>query len=96
MKTRILIMNGQKLTEQFIDNYWETQAVEKTMCNAGAYSLDEAILAAKKNKYTGRILHIDEHHVYQTVGGKLIKHIKSDIPTLDDIAQDKYVAINYP
>ncbi|SDH44958.1 KfrB domain-containing protein [Nitrosomonas sp. Nm132] len=80
MKLRLLIMNGQKILQNFNDNEWRTTGLIKKAeegIKPGIYNIYLAKMAVTNNKgYEGLILFIDKQEglVYQQVNKEFISH----------------------
>lgn len=80
MKRRLLVMNGQKILQNFNDNEWRTAGLIKKAeegIKPGIYNIYLAKMAETNNKvYEGLILFIDKQEglVYQQVNKEFISH----------------------
>ena len=80
MKQRLLVMNGQKILQNFNDNEWRTAGLIKKSeegIKPGIYNIYLAKKAETENKaYEGLILFIDKQEgvVYQQVRKDFIAH----------------------
>lgn len=99
MKQRLLVMNGQKILQNFNENEWKTTGLIKKAeegIKPGIYNIYLAKKAETENKaYEGLILFIDKQEgiVYQQVNKDFISHkleLFSPPPPIG-----KYVSIQY-
>ena len=80
MKRRLLIMNGQRVLQNFNDNEWKTAGLIKKAeegIKPGIYNIYLAKMAETNNRvYEGLILFIDKQEglVYQQVNKEFIAH----------------------
>ncbi|MBC6947846.1 conjugal transfer protein TraO [Chloroflexi bacterium CFX2] len=80
MKQRLLVMNGQRILQNFIDNEWKTAGLIKKAeegIKPGIYNIYLAKTAETNNKvYEGLILFIDKQEglVYQQVNKDFVSH----------------------
>ena len=85
-KLRLLVMNGQKLTQSERDGKWETDKVEKAgALKPGIYNLHAALPSELIKTYDGAVLHIGVDHVYQQVGKAIVRHDRVNFDKLPDI-----------
>ena len=99
MKRRLLVMNGQRILQNFNDNEWKTAGLIKKAeegIKPGIYNLYLAKTAETNNKvYEGLILLIDKQEglVYQQVNKDFISHKLELFSLLPPIG--KNVSIQY-
>lgn len=99
MKQRLLVMNGQKILQNFNDNEWKTAGLIKKAeegIKPGIYNIYLAKAAETNNKvYEGLILHIDKEKgiAYQQVNKEFISHKLELFKTSPPIG--KNVSIQY-
>ncbi|GKS70529.1 hypothetical protein W03_25330 [Nitrosomonas sp. PY1] len=99
MKRRLLVMNGQKILQNFNDNEWKTAGLIKKAeegIKPGIYNIYLAKMAETNNKaYEGLILYIDKQEglVYQQVNKDFISHRLESFSSPPSIG--KNVSIQY-
>ncbi len=77
MKKRLLVMNGQKLSQNDSSGEWKTDNVSKALgIKPGIYNLYNAVNADISKDNIGEVIHIDkkENVLYQKNGLQYIKH----------------------
>jgi len=77
MKTRVLVMNGQRIvqTDRPKPGEWETAKIDKAgPLRPGIYNVYNALPADKAKATEGPVIHADKDAVYQQVGKAFVKH----------------------
>lgn len=93
MRQRLLVMNGQKITQAEQGGVWKSEKVEKAgAIKPGIYNLFSAQKADKSQQYDGAVVHIDEGSVYQQVGKKMIMHDKSGFDIVPEAGSVKSIS----
>ena len=95
MKQRLLVMNGQKLVQNEVDEKWKTVKVTKAPdLKAGIYNIYLAKEAETANhSYEGLIVHIDKDFFYQKSGSEFIKHPSKYFLKLPEVG--KNITVQY-
>ena len=83
-KTRLVVLNNQKIIETCPEGKWETKSVSPAgSLRAGIYNISSAQDAPKNKNSIGMVLHIDESKIYQESGnGLIVAHDKRAFDTL--------------
>src|ERR1051325_5851969 len=85
-KTRLIVMNGQRIIQREEQGKWQNYQVEKAgPIKPGIYNIYLATPAEKRKSYEGVILHADDDAVYQQVGRGFVMHVPKDLDTLPAI-----------
>jgi len=111
MKQRILVMNGQRLIQTYLDKQeWKTDKVERALgLKPGIYNIYLAKVVEDNNKqaqneFSGVVIHINNTAVVQQIGKDFIMHDRKKFtkaPTIGDnisikYVQDKNISISKP
>jgi hypothetical protein len=94
----MIVMNGQKILQTQNDNEWETMGTIKKVdegIRPGVYNIYLATAPVDKNRYEGKIIHIDKDNAvfYQQVKKDFIVHQLDDVNGKPVAGKD--VAITY-
>jgi len=87
MKKRLIVMNRQKLAQNYSSGEWKTEKVTRDGgIKPGIYNLYNAVDADKTKDNVGEVIHIDkkENTLYQKNGSQYIKH---DLTHFDQIPE---------
>lgn len=83
MTVQMVVMNGSKLLQELQDGQvYITQVVPKGGLRNGIYPLNLADKADTRTSYSGTVLHVDHHSLYQEVDGKIIRHERQNFHRL--------------
>jgi hypothetical protein len=94
MKTRLLVMNGQKVVQTEQGGSWVNKKVEKSgLIKAGIYPLYMGKEADAGKKYDGLVIHSDEGGIYQAAGKSITLHKRSSFDIVPDVGSA--VSIQY-
>jgi hypothetical protein len=86
MKTRLIVMNGQRIIQREEQGKWQNHQVEKAgAIKPGIYNIYLATPAEKRKTYEGVIVHADDDAVYQQVGRGFVKHARNDLDSVPAI-----------
>ncbi len=84
-KKRLLVMNGQRLVQQKVDEEWNTQKVDKAgALKPGIYDLYLSKAVDKSKSLNGTVLYADKTSVYQKVGQDYIAHSRKDLANVPE------------
>ena len=85
-KTRLIVMNGQRIIQREEQGKWQNYQVEKAgPIKPGIYNVYLATPAEKRKTYEGMIVHADDDAVYQQVGRGFVMHPRKDLDTVPGI-----------
>src|SRR5689334_3258086 len=83
MKTRLIVMNGQRIIQREEQGKWQNHQVEKAgPIKPGIYNIYLATPAEKRKTYEGVIVHADNDAVYQQVGRGFVMHARNNLDTV--------------
>ena len=79
IKTRLIVMNGQRIIQREEQGKWQNDQVEKAgAIKPGIYNVYLATPAEKRKTYEGMIVHAEDNAVYQQVGRGFVVHGQND------------------
>lgn len=85
-KVRLLVMNGQKVTQGYIEGEWAVLRVEKSKgITPGIYNLYSAKEADTSKPHVGVIIHADDKGIYQSCGKSIIFHDRAKFDIMTNI-----------
>lgn len=86
MKTRVLVMNGQRIVQDESQGEWSTAKIDKAgPLRPGIYNIYNAAPADKAKATEGTVLHVDKEAVYQQVGKAFVKHDRAAFDKVPEI-----------
>ena len=89
MKQRLLVMNGQKLAQnEMEDGTWKTEKISKAQgIKAGIYHISNAVNADLVGDNIGEVIHHDKKRglLYQKNDSQFIKHETSNLDKIPEI-----------
>ena len=92
MKQRLLVMNGQKITQAEQGGVWKSEKVDKAgAIKPGIYNLSSAQKVDKSQRSEGMVIHSDGDSVYQQVGKKMVVHDKKDFDIVPNVGELKSI-----
>lgn len=80
MKTRLVVMNGQRVLQAEEAGQWVNERIQKAGIgvDAGIYDLYLSVELPVGQVGSGIIIHTDKNHIYQYDGKKIIKYDKNN------------------
>ena len=86
MKSRLLVMNGQRIVQTEQGGQWQNDKVEKAgLVKPGIYNIHLADQADKSQTYQGVIVHVDKEAAYQKVGNQFVRHDRKDFDKVPEL-----------
>ena len=93
MKHRLLVMNGQRITQINQDGVWRNIKVDKAgPLKPGIYNLYIAQKVDKAKRYDSMVVYADGNNVYQQVGKSIVMHARSDFDRVPEVGLPKCIS----
>lgn len=94
MKSRVLVMNGQRIIQNEKAGEWANAKVEKAgAVKPGIYNIYLATPADKAKTHDGVVIHSDKESVIQQVGKSFVRHDLAAFPKKPEVGAN--VSISY-
>ena len=86
MKSRLLVMNGQRIVQTEKAGEWANAKVEKAgAVKPGIYNLYLATPADPAKTHDGVVIHADQEKVFQQVGKSFVQHERAAFDKIPEI-----------